>query len=95
MTEEHIPQEKEKELTPMQVREYKMGSNHPTDENLVFWSYNKQMEEYWITKEQFNRWRGYDELWSVYYLPKENYYGATRRLARRMKEHRKNGRDTN
>ena len=82
-----------KTKTAMRDREYKMGD---VLNGKVFWSYDKRFpnSQYWVTKEQFKRWRGYDDLWSVYFLPNENYYGATNRILARMREHKKKKRDT-
>lgn len=73
----------------------KMGTPHPTNDNLIFWSYNKNRPngEDWVTKDKFKERKGYDDFWSVYYIPKENYYGATNRIKKRIKEHAAKGKN--
>ena len=61
----------------------------------IFWSHHKSCpnNEYWVTADTFNKLRGYDPHWTVYYLPNENYYGSTKRYKRRIIEHKKNGKN--
>lgn len=78
------------------MKKYKAGDKHPTDKTLLFHSYNKCCKGgiLWATQETIDRWTGRDKHWSVYYLPVENYYGCTKRLKKRLWEHRQDGKDT-